>query len=119
MAALLYADVHVSTALVNALRKLGLNVVRVQDDHRRQDSDESLLGRASSMGQVLLTLDRDFVEIGHHWQEIGRPFFGIVCITSDKHGPQLLADDIWLLLEASPRHEVENSVRYVPLPATS
>ncbi len=115
MASLLYADVHVSTALVNALRQLGCDVLRVQDDQRRRQPDESLVERACSLQRIVLTLDSDFVAIGHRWQTLSKPFPGIIWITSDKHGPRLLSEDILLLLEATPVNEVSDRVHRVPL----
>jgi predicted nuclease of predicted toxin-antitoxin system len=110
-----YADVNIPTALVNALTQLGCDVLRVQDDQRRRHADESLLERACSLQRILVTLDSDFVVIGHRWQAIRRAFPGIIWITSDKPGPRLLSEDTLLLLEVLPENEIRDQVHCVPL----
>ncbi len=52
-----YADEHVVFALVEALRRRGMDVVRVQDRGRQEANDADLLDEALSGERVMLTND--------------------------------------------------------------
>lgn len=56
-----YADEHVVLALVEALRRRGMDVVRVQDRGRHEADDGDLLDEALSDERVMLTNDSDFL----------------------------------------------------------
>lgn len=110
-----YADVHVPFAVVNCLRDFGADVLRVQDDDRRTDADEQLLSRATELGRLMLTCDRDFLVIGQRWQIGQRSFSGIACITSVAVDPRSVAESVMILLRCGEPSEVENQIHYIPL----
>jgi hypothetical protein len=56
-----YADEHVVFGLVQALRRRGMDIVRVQDRGRVQVDDAQLLDEALSDERVMLTNDTDFL----------------------------------------------------------
>lgn len=58
-----YADEHVVLALVEALRRRGMDVVRVQDRGRHEADDADLLDEALSDERVMLTNDTDFLRL--------------------------------------------------------
>ena len=58
-----YADEHVVFALVEALRRRGMDVVRVQDRGRQEANDADLLDGALSGERVMLTNDKDFLRL--------------------------------------------------------
>ncbi len=109
-----YADVHVPFAVVNCLREFGADILRVQDDGRRTDDDEHLLSRATDLGRLFLTGDRDFLVIGRRWQQQQQMFPGIAFITSDAADPRSVSECVMMLLLCSQTPEVENQVHYVP-----
>lgn len=58
-----YADEHVASGLVQALRQRGMDVVRVQDHGREQADDADLLDQALADERVMLTNDTDFLTL--------------------------------------------------------
>ena len=81
-----YADVHVVFAIVQALRRRGMDVVTAQDRGREECDDAELLAEALADQRVMLTNDTDFLALaaGHSaagetfapiyfWPQQGRP----------------------------------------------
>lgn len=58
-----YADEHVVLGLVEALRRRGMDVVRVQDRGREEADDAELLAEALAGERVMLTNDTDFLRL--------------------------------------------------------
>lgn len=58
-----YADENVANAVVQALRKRGMDVVTVSDRVRRGTDDASLLAESLADGRLLLTNDQDFLAL--------------------------------------------------------
>jgi predicted nuclease of predicted toxin-antitoxin system len=74
----LYFDHHVNDAIEEGLRQRGIDVLRAIDDGFAERSDEAILARASDLGRIVFTQDRDFLELAAEWQRTGREFSGIV-----------------------------------------
>jgi hypothetical protein len=74
-----YADEHVVRALVEALRRRGMDVIRVQDWGRQEADDADLLDEALADERVMLTNDTDFLQLAaeraEHQQEFAPIFF--------------------------------------------
>jgi hypothetical protein len=78
----LYADEDFPPAVVNALRGLGHDVLRVQEVGKanQQIPDEDVLAYAISLGRAVLTHNRwDYIRL-HRWV---RPHCGIVVCSKD------------------------------------
>lgn len=73
-----YMDEHVEPAITKGLRRRGVDVLTVQADGRRGATDPMLLDRASSLGRVIITRDRDFLIEAAQRQAAGIPFAGVV-----------------------------------------
>ena len=58
-----YADENVTNAVVQALRKRGMDVVTVSERRLQGAQDVSLLAEALSAERVLLTNDQDFLAL--------------------------------------------------------
>ena len=56
-----YADEHVVLALVEALRRRGMEIVRVQDRGREKADDADLLDEALAERRIMFTNDTDFL----------------------------------------------------------
>ena len=79
---LLYADENFPLRVVEELRRLGHDVLTALEDGKANQaiSDIDLLGRATEINRVLLTLNRqDFKRL--HFQSVGHA--GIVICTED------------------------------------
>jgi predicted nuclease of predicted toxin-antitoxin system len=59
MAVGLYTDVHISRALISALRRRGVDVLSSVEDDTRRFQDTKLLDRATELGRILYTQDDD------------------------------------------------------------
>lgn len=77
------ADEHVHSAVINALRSKGYDVVRSQDEYGEGVDDPELLEKTAEDDRVLLTNDRDFVgyadEVNHA---------GVIIYTDQKRPPR-------------------------------
>jgi hypothetical protein len=85
---LLYADEDFSLPVVEELRRLGHDVVTVQEDGRTSIPDPDVLARAHALGRSVLTYNRrDFERL--HRQ--GLAHSGILPATRDSDFPRLAA----------------------------
>ena len=60
-----YADEDFPLAVVEELRRLGHDVLRVQEDGRKSKPDPAVLARAHALGRVVLTHNRRHFERLH------------------------------------------------------
>jgi len=74
----LYFDVHIPSAVLEGLRRRGIDVLTSQTDGTRDVSDEALLQRATELSRLLFTQDTDFFAIARAWQASEKTFAGIV-----------------------------------------
>jgi len=69
-----YADEHVQSAIVESLRKRGLDVVTVQERGRHATNDATLLALALEEKRILLTNDHDFLKLASVFSDQGEAF---------------------------------------------
>ena len=81
-----FADEHVPSAVTSTLRSNGYTVVTAQERYGRESVDEELLGDCGRDGLVVLTNDRDFVELGDETDHAG-----IVVYTTPNPSPSEFA----------------------------
>jgi predicted nuclease of predicted toxin-antitoxin system len=74
-----YFDENVQTALADALRTRGIDVVTTQGAENVGVEDIRQLAYAAEKGRTILSYNkRDFALIHYQWMRIGRPHAGIV-----------------------------------------
>lgn len=73
-----YADEHVKAAIVEGLRRRGMDIVTAQERDQRQVEDERLLESSTAESRILLTNDVDFLRIDSRWRNSKRHHAGIV-----------------------------------------
>ncbi len=111
----LYMDHHVPAAITQGLRNRGVDVLTVLDDGHADAEDELILMRATDLGRVVFTRDRDFLAIGCRAQSSGIEFSGIV------YGHQLLVTigeairDLELICQVFSPDEIRNQIQYLPI----
>jgi predicted nuclease of predicted toxin-antitoxin system len=110
----LYMDVHIPSAISDALRRRGLDVLTSQDDGFATLDDEALLARATSLGRVLMTQDHDFLRISADWQHQGRPFVGIRFARLVGVSLGIVIDDAQIALECSDPDQLHDRITYLP-----
>lgn len=109
----LYMDVHAHGAITRQLRVRGVDVLTVQEDHRRKADDEDLLKRARDLKRLVFTQDDDFLVLASSWQRSLRPFAGIA-YGRRQHSIGRYIDDPELLAKATDLEEWENSIIFLP-----
>src|SRR5262249_39058805 len=88
---LLYADEDFSYPVVEELRRLGHDVLTVQEDGRKGTPDPDVLARAHALGRSVLTHNRRHFERLHRQ---GAAHSGILSATHDPHNSIALASRI-------------------------
>lgn len=73
-----YADENVKSAIVDGLRRRGMDVVTAQEQGQRNVDDELLLQLATDDGRLFLSNDSDLLRIAADWAKAGRNHAGIV-----------------------------------------
>jgi predicted nuclease of predicted toxin-antitoxin system len=71
-------DVHVPLAITVSLRLKGVSVVTAQEDGAEQLDDSLLLDRATQLGCILVTQDKDLLSEARQRQSTGGEFCGLV-----------------------------------------
>jgi hypothetical protein len=111
----LYFDVHVPYAITFGLRLRGIDVLTSQEDGTREVDDDVLLNRATALGRILFSQDKDLLREAQKRQQIGEAFGGVI------YAPQLgvsigqCIDDLELIAQCSEPDEWLNRVDYLPL----
>jgi predicted nuclease of predicted toxin-antitoxin system len=77
-----YLDENLPTAIVEAARRLGVDVVCSRDEGRNTASDEEQLRYAASLGRCLVTRDTDFIPIAIRFWASDAAFVGILIVTN-------------------------------------
>lgn len=109
-----YMDVHIPQAITDALRRRGIDVLRAAEDGAHELPDDELLERATELGRVLVTQDIRFKVLAHSWQEIGRPFAGLI-FGHQLHGTiGAYVEDLSIVALASDAEEWMNMVDHIP-----
>lgn len=114
MAAKLYTDVHVPSAVTLGLRIRGIDVLTSQQDGTTEFRDEDLLLRSTALGRILLTQDADFLTIAAVWQHTGTTFRAVVFAKQLGAGLGQMIEDVDLLLNAATEPELWNQVFHLP-----
>lgn len=74
----LYMDHHVPRAIVAGLRLRGVDVVTADEDGYAERADPDLLDRATELGRVLFSQDRDLLAEATQRQSTGVSFNGLM-----------------------------------------
>ncbi len=111
-----YADINLHGDIVTGLRRRGIDVLTAQEDNADAVPDTVLLERATALGRILVTYDKDFLTIGTAFQAEGISFSGIVWISS-RTALQVCIDDLKLLALVELPERLANQICYIPLSA--
>ncbi len=115
MSARLYFDVHIPSAILEGLRRRGIDVLTSQEDGTREVEDDVLLQRAATLGRLLISQDADFLAIGQEWQGRGRLFPGIIYAAQMGISFGRIIDDLELIATCAEPEELANRVIHLPL----
>jgi predicted nuclease of predicted toxin-antitoxin system len=70
-------DHHVHAAITEGLRRRGVDVITAHEDGAAAFEDERLLQRATQLGRVLFSQDKDLLILTHQWLQAGIEFSGV------------------------------------------
>jgi len=111
----LYMDVHVPYPITMALRLRGVDVLTAQEDGARELDDPELLDRASVLGRVLFTQDRDLLREANQRQQTGHPFAGVVYAPQVRVTIGRCIADLELIAKLTESSEWIDKLDYLPL----
>jgi hypothetical protein len=111
----LYLDVHVPIAIANALSLRGVDVLTAQEDGAGELSDPELLDRATTLGRVLFTQDKDFLSETYRRQETGETFGGVIYVHQLHITIGQSVAELELIAKVCAPADFINHIEYLPL----
>jgi hypothetical protein len=108
-------DQHVPGPITAGLRRRGIDVVTAHEDGAAEHEDDALLDRATHLGRVLFSQDRDLLVIAHHWLETGREFSGLVYAHQLNITIGRAVRDLELLAQVLEPDDIYNHIEFLPL----
>ncbi|HTG18300.1 MAG TPA: DUF5615 family PIN-like protein [Blastocatellia bacterium] len=108
-------DVHVPSAITAGLRLRGIDVLTAQEDGAAELDDSQLLDRATALGRVVFTRDRDFLRHASELQRRGRRFAGVVFAQQLKVSIGQCVNDLELIAKVYEPDDMVNRVEYLPV----
>ncbi len=105
---------NVNFAITRGLRLRTVTVLTAQEDGTDQFHDPELLDRATTLGAVLFTQDRDFLVEAAHRQAAGIPFAGVIFAEQLGVTVGQCVNDLELLAKVYDPIDMLNRVDYVP-----
>ena len=109
-----YFDVHVPAPLLKACRRRGLDVLTSQEDGTRTLMDDALLQRATTLGRVIVTEDKDFERLAASALRTGAAFTGVILLGTDCSVAQL-AEEMEVVAKAEDPQRLQQGVYHLPL----
>lgn len=110
----LYMDHHVSSAITAGLRRRNVDVVPAEEDSAARLPDESLLDRATSLGRVLFSQDRDLLVIAHLRLQSGQDFSGLAYAHQLRISIGQAVRDLELIAQVFDPEDMRNRVEHLP-----
>lgn len=111
-----FTDEHISKALIEQLRRRGVDVLRCEDVGMKAAHDSELLAYAAEHGYTLLSMDDDVTKLHRQWAEAGRIHSGIFFAPMVQFsgpqgiGPIVLFCAEWAELIGDDAAELESSI---------
>jgi hypothetical protein len=109
-----YADEHLPGPITRGLTRRGVDVLTVQLDNRIGESDSRLVQRATELGRVLLSSDKDYFAIVAREQAAGRTFSGVISVPASL-SYRAAINDLELVAKCSEPGEWEARIVRLPL----
>lgn len=110
----LYMDVHVPQAVIEQLRRRGVDVLTAVEDGLGTAEDVELIRRAFALGRVLFTQDIHFKALAEQMQRDREPFAGLAFAHPLHVTIGRLVKDLQLIAEASDPQDWVSLVEHLP-----
>jgi hypothetical protein len=111
----LYFDHHVPRAIAVGVRQRGIDVLTTETDGTADRDDEFLLQRATDLGRIVFTQDRDFLVLVAAWQQTRREFAGMVYAHQMRITIGAAIHDLVLIASLLHPTDMHNRVEFLPL----
>jgi hypothetical protein len=108
-------DHHVHAAITDGLRRRDVEVITAQGDGAARVDDERLLERATQLGCVLFSQDKDLLILTHRWLQTGREFAGLVYAHQLSVTIGQAVRDLELIAKALDPQDMRNRIEFIPL----
>jgi hypothetical protein len=108
-------DHHVRRAITEGLRLRGIDVLTAEADGASRFDDSELLDRATKLGRVLFSQDRDLLREATRRQQTGEPFAGVVYAHQLKSTIGQCIEGLELISRIGEPEDFANRVEYLPL----
>ncbi len=110
----LYFNHNVNRAVTQGLRLRGVDLLTAFEDRAHRLSDSELLDRATSLGRVLFSTDRDLVIEARRRQRVGVRFTGVI-YASQKLPIGRCVEGLELVANAGEPEDFVDSLLFLPL----
>lgn len=107
-------DHHVPVAITEGLRRRDVDVITAYEDDAAQLDDEQILERATQLGRILFSQDKDFLSLTHRWMQGGREFSGLVYAHQLGVTIGQAVRDLVLIAQALDNEDMRNRVEFLP-----
>jgi hypothetical protein len=111
----LYMDVHVALAITEQLRMRDVDVLTSQTDNATRLDDSPLLDRATELGRILFSRDKDLLKLAADRQRGDRSFSGLVYAHQLRVSIGRCVDDLEVIAKATNPEEWVGKVMFLPL----
>jgi Domain of unknown function (DUF5615) len=110
----LYMDHHVPGPITDGLRQRGVDVVTAEEDGAKRLDDDLLFDRATALGWVLFSQDKDLLALAHHRQKAGNEFARLAYAHQLRISIGQAIGDLEFLAKALEPDDMRNRVEYLP-----
>lgn len=111
----LYADENVEGAIIQGLRKRGVDILAADEDGFRHTDDPLVLDRAGELSRVAFSRDKDFLREANRRQAVGERFMGVIYARKFFVSIGQCVNDLEMLAVVGNPEDFENAVWYLPL----
>jgi Domain of unknown function (DUF5615) len=108
-------DHHVHAAITEGLRRRGVDVITAQGDGAAEFEDERLLQRATQLGRVLFSQDKDLLILTDQWLQAGIEFSGWVYAHQLSVTIGQAVRDLELIAKTLDLQDTRNRIEFIPL----
>ena len=111
-----YTDENVDGAVIKGLRRKGIDVLTIQEDGRiGLKPDSRVLDRATELGRVLISQDRDLEDEASRRMNEGLPFAGVIFAAKDSRRWGVYIADLELIATLEENEDYRDRLERLPL----
>lgn len=110
-----YFDNDMPDAALYGLRRHSVRIITAREEGLARAADEYLLQRATELGLVMVSEDRDFTRITTRWLREGRTFAGLIIVPQSRLQAGKIIEDLLLFAQAMGADEMIDRVEFLPL----